>query len=234
MFIEIKHIKKSYQQSTVLDIDDFKIPSHSISAIVGPNGAGKSTLLKIIAGLEKQDEGTVLYNHQEYLPIKEMTLVFQQPYLLNTSVQKNIEYPLKIRKVDKEQRKQIVYQLCDDFHIKHLMNKNAHQLSLGEVQKVSLARALSFEPKLLMLDEPTANIDPYTTNEIEKMLIKIKEEKKTTILFVTHNLAQARRIADHVILLHQGKVIESQDVHEFFEHPKHSQTQKFIAGGLLL
>lgn len=231
MKIEILDLKKIYGNQTVLDIEKLNIHANAITAIVGPNGAGKTTLFKIIAGLSQGNHGTLLYNHSTQIPYSQMTLVFQEPYLIHTSVQENIAYPLKIRKYTKEAITERINQLASDLHIENLLTKKADQLSLGEVQKVALARALSFQPDLLLLDEPCANIDPHTTLEIENILTTMEN---TTILLITHNLSQAKRIADYVILMNQGKVIEQQDSQSFFLHPIHEKTRKFIEGELLI
>lgn len=234
ILIEIKNLKKSYGKQSVLDIESLTLPAQAVTAIVGPNGAGKSTLLNILADLLPKDEGEVLYDKCAVVPAKEMTMVFQQPYLIDTTVQKNIAYPLKLRNVSLEKQEKIIKELAEELNLTHLLTKRANALSLGEVQKVALARALSFEPKLLFLDEPCASIDPHATQEIEKLLLKIKKEKQTTILLVTHNLAQAKRIADHVVLLHEGKVVESAEAGMFFAAPAKTLTKKFIEGELLL
>lgn len=234
MEIEIKNLKKHYQNQMVLDLDQLHISANKITAIVGPNGAGKSTLLNLIAGLIEKDEGEIYYNHQIKVPFQDMTLVFQQPYLIHSSVKENILYPMKIRKLSKDILDQRLDYLSNELHLTHLLEKKSNQLSLGEKQKVSLARALSFYPDLLMLDEPCASIDPTTTHEIEKMLVKMNQNAHMTILFVTHNLDQAKRIADEVLLLNQRKNIEICNKNDFFEHPNHPLTQKFIKGELLI
>ena len=115
-----------------------------------------------------------------------------------------------------------------------MRKKKAWKLSGGETQKVALARALSFHPRLLLLDEPTANIDPSTTAEIEKMLIKINEEEKTTVVLVTHNLAQAKRTCDRCLFLKSGQLIETGRADQILANPKEELTRKFIAGELLI
>lgn len=231
MEIKILDLKKSYGNQTVLDIKELNIHANAITAFVGPNGAGKTTLFKMIAGLSQKDQGTILYNHSTEVPYSHMTLVFQEPYLIHTTVQENIAYPLKIRKYTQEAITEKINHLASELHIENLLTKKADQLSLGEIQKVALARALSFQPDLLLLDEPSANIDPHTTFEIEHMLTKMKN---TTILLITHNLSQAKRIADYVILMNQGKVIEQQDAQSFFLYPIYEETRKFIEGELLI
>lgn len=234
MQIELKNVKKAYGKQLVLDVEHLELPGNAIIAVVGENGAGKSTLLKIIGDLMKKDGGEITYDGDTNIPLREMTMVFQQPYLIRTTVRKNIAWPLKIRKVSEEKREEIVRSLSQQLKLDAYLDKKATKLSLGESQKVALARALAFRPKCLLLDEPCASTDPAATAEIEKMLVKTKESSDTTILLVTHNLAQAKRIADHVVLLQNGKVAESCDADTFFYHPRNPQTQKFIEGDLLI
>lgn len=231
MEIEIQNLKKSYQNQTVLNIDHCLISHGKITALVGPNGAGKSTFLSLIAGLIEQDSGTIQYDHCSSIPYHHMTLVFQEPYLIHTTVEENIAYPLKIRKKNTLEINERVQQLANELGLIPLLHKKATHLSFGEAQKVALARALSFNPNLLLLDEPSASLDPHTTYDIENMLLKMKN---TTIVFITHNLAQAKRMADEIILLHEGKIIEKNDTATFFDHPFQPQTKKFIEGELLI
>ena len=234
MKVEITHLKKSYNGYVVLDIDRLSIPDHKITAIVGPNGEGKSTLLNMIAGLLEKDSGEILYDGDEKIPHKEVTLVFQEPYLISTTVSENILYPMKLRKINKDVMKERLDFLSKELSLEPLLNKKSHELSLGETQKAALAIALSFEPELLLLDEPSASIDPYTTNEIEKLLLKMNRERGTTMCIITHNLVQAKRLADHVVLLNKGKVVESCQADHFFNSPERPETKKFIEGELLI
>ncbi|MFR0986341.1 ABC transporter ATP-binding protein [Frisingicoccus sp.] len=234
MRIEIEKLKKAYQGVMVLDIERMTIKTGEITAIVGPNGAGKSTLLNLIGNLIRKDEGRILYNGDEKVPEKDLTLVFQEPYLIASTVKKNIAYPMKLRKFSKEAIEARIRELAEELNLEALLNKKANQLSLGEVQKVALARALSFKPELLLLDEPCASIDPYTTSEIEKILRKMNHSGGTTMIMVTHNLAQARRLADEVILLKKGKLVECCGSEQFFTHPDNEETKKFVEGELLI
>ena len=231
---EIEKLKKAYQGVMVLDIERMTIKTGKITAIVGPNGAGKSTLLNLIGNLIQKDEGRILYNGDEKVPEKDLTLVFQEPYLIASTVKKNIAYPMKLRKFSKEAIEARIRELAEELNLEALLNKKANQLSLGEVQKVALARALSFKPELLLLDEPCASIDPYTTSEIEKILRKMNHSGGTTMIMVTHNLAQARRLADEVILLKKGKLVECCGSEQFFTHPDNEETKKFVEGELLI
>lgn len=234
MDIDIRNLKKKYDNQTVLDIENLSLPGGVITAIIGPNGAGKSTLLKLIGNLIGREAGEILYDGKAGSPTKDMTMVFQEPCLLRRTIRENISYPLKIRKVPKIQIAKRVETLVKDLNLIHLLDKRAGETSLGEAQKVALARALSFEPKLLLLDEPCASIDLQTTAEIERMLKKINREQKTTILIVTHNLGQARRLSDYVVMLDHGRAVESGENSEFFKHPKMPETRQLIEREVLI
>ncbi len=234
MELQIQNLKKSYGTHTVLDIGSLTVHDGGITAVVGPNGAGKSTLLNILAGLMKSDDGEVYYGGSREIPFQKMTMVFQEPCLISSTVEKNIAYPLKLRKYSGKEIHSRVGTLAAELGLTHLLGRRTEGLSLGEVQKTALARALSFEPELLFLDEPCASIDPHATLEIEEMLLKRKREKGTTILIITHDLAQAGRLADQVVLLKEGKVVEACGAEKFFSHPDKEETRKFTGGELLV
>lgn len=206
MELNISGLKKMYGSREVLSIRDLVIPSGKITAVLGPNGAGKTTLLNLIAGLEAKDGGRILYDGREDPPFREMTMVFQEPYLISGTVRKNIVWPLKIRKIERPAAEERVAGLADDLGLRGLLDRRAERLSAGERQKTALARALSFRPRLLLLDEPSANLDSKTTAEIERMLRKMRETDRTTIVIVTHNQAQAERTADEMVFLNNGRV----------------------------
>ncbi|MDO4746473.1 MAG: ATP-binding cassette domain-containing protein [Bacillota bacterium] len=232
MNITFEKLQKSYDGRKVLDIEKGLIKSGSRTAIIGPNGAGKSTLLKILAGLENADKGFVNYGSSSDFPQSDVTMVFQKPYLISTTVEKNIAYPMKLRGFSDEDIEKRVTELSEDLGLAEFRKQKSWKLSGGETQKVALARALSFKPKLLLLDEPTANVDPYTTAEIEKMLISASSY--ATIVLITHNLAQAKRVCDQAMLLHEGKLIENSSCFDMLTSPKTPEARKFIEGELLL
>lgn len=206
--ISVKNLEKYYSEKQILDIEDLVIEKGKITGLIGPNGSGKSTLLNIIAGLDKDFYGAVKYDGEliNKSIYKNMTLVFQKPYLFKRKVSENIGYPLKLRKVDKEEIKIRVGEIIGRFEIEDLKDKKAHLLSGGESQKVNLARALVFDPKLLLLDEPTSNIDPESIKIMEREILRFNEETKGTVLIVTHNMEQSKRLCDNLIYLDEGKV----------------------------
>jgi tungstate transport system ATP-binding protein len=210
MRIEIKEVIKTYGNKPVLQFNTesqpFVFETGKIHGIIGPNGSGKTTLMKIIAGLTKLTKGNILYDgttlNQQILT--EMTFSNHTPVLFSRSVYENIAYPLKIRKFEKKRIHEIVSQLIREFELSEIQNQNAKHLSGGESQKTALARALSFSPKLLLLDEPTANIDPKSIMLIESALKKRNHEEGLTIIIITHNLSQAFRLCSHLTFLDQG------------------------------
>lgn len=232
MEVKAEELLKIYDKE-VLNIKELVFKSGLITAIVGPNGSGKSTLLNIIAATLKKDGGRVYYDGSLTVPLQKMTIVFQKPFLIDASVYMNIAYPLKIRKISKEEIKSKVKKIARDLNIEDLLNKNAHHLSGGEKAKVSLARALIFQPELLLLDEPCASLDPYIITEIEKILFKINKEEKTTIILITHDLGEAKRIADEILLLNKGKVVALKKRDDFFNSDDET-VRRFINGELLI
>ena len=202
--INIKNLKKTYNNRIVVDVDEFQIPEKQIFGIVGGNGSGKTTLLKMIANLEVKDEGVIDLSIKD----NEMVYLFQKPHLFNTSVYNNIAYPLRFRKVCKHEIHERVEKIIDEFNISNLKHQNALKLSGGESQKVNLARALIFNPKLILLDEPTANIDPKSTMQIEEILKTSLKIHNTSMILVTHNTSQARRLCENVAIMKDGKVID--------------------------
>ncbi len=237
MKLKIENLTKEYNGKKVLDIGNLTIEQGTITAIIGSNGAGKTTLLNIIGRVDLQTMGKVTYLNNNIIitnPQEEITLVFQKPYLISTTVEKNIAYPLKLRgwsSIDIEKR---VHQLTGELGLEKLRKRKVWKLSGGEVQKVAIARALSFNPNLLLLDEPTANIDPTTTGEIERILAKINEEEGTTIILVTHNLPQAKRVCNKLIFLNKGELVEEGNCREILKSPVNTLTRQFVEGELLV
>ncbi len=231
MNIMIDKITKSYRKKTVLNIGELEVKSNTITGIIGPNGSGKSTLMRIISGIEKQDSGTITFEGMEPTEAvrKDMTMVFQRPYLINTSVYNNIAYPLKLRgnkRDDINKKVDNVIELLDLCTIKH---QNARTLSGGEAQKVALARAIVFEPKLLLLDEPTSNIDPNSILTMEKVIRHINEATGATVLLVTHNVKQLQRLCSYAAFMENGSVEAQGNVEILFNNLGNTSLGRFIS-----
>lgn len=236
MNLQITNLQKHYEDRYVLNIDNQTIEKGSLTGIVGPNGAGKSTLIKIIAGLIEASNGFVNYNGEKLTTKvqQDMTLVFQKPYLLRTTVFNNIAYPLSIRGIKKQEILKRVNDVMKSLGIQNLKNQKAWTLSGGETQKVALARAIVIRPSLLLLDEPTANIDPGSVLIMEENIKRFHEESNSTIIMITHNLHQSKRLCTDVAFMNYGEIIEIDKVDIIFNQASNILTKKFIRGEIII
>lgn len=207
MEIKINGLLKSYGNKVVVDIKEQIFTSGKIYGIVGGNGAGKTTLLKLIAGLEPYDKGSISFNGNRLNETdhKKITYLSQTPYMMRSSVEDNIAYPLKLRGVSYEKAMTAVNDLLDVLQIQDLRKQLATNLSGGEAQKVALARALVFNPEVLLLDEPTASIDAETIKIIENTIVKRSRKTDITVITISHNMDQINRICEEVIVMEKGK-----------------------------
>ena len=210
MEIQLDAIKKYYKDRLILDIDNYRIKSGEITGIFGPNGAGKTTLLKIIAGLDNDFSGHMTYDGLELNKAVsvEITMVLQKPHLFRRSVYENVVYPLKIRSIDKNKREKKVEEILERFEISSLRNQNAKTLSGGESQKVSLARSLAFEPQLILLDEPTSNIDSQSLQTLEREILSYNHDTGASVVIVTHSIEQAKRLCTDIVYMDNGRVVK--------------------------
>ena len=204
-------------------------------AILGPSGAGKSTLLRLLNFLEEPDSGQLSYAGQAIKGVpplalrRTVTTVFQKPLLFHSSVWNNVAYGLWLRGRRDPKR---VNAVLERVGMLELAKANATTLSGGEAQRVALARALVIEPQVLLLDEPTANLDPANVALIEEILQDL-QNGPTTLLIVTHNLFQARRLADDAALLINGELVEFGSTQHLFEQPRDPRTAAFLAGTMI-
>ena len=217
LILKVRNLKKIYNSKIILDIANLNFQEGKIYAIVGPNGSGKTTLLNILNLLEKPNNGQIFFYDQEItdksnsdiLEIRRrMTLVNQNPFLFHSTVYDNVTYGLKIRLIPSKFQKNRIRSALNMVGLPGFEDRKANQLSGGEAQRVVIARALVIEPEVLFLDEPTANIDQKHIDVVERIIKKIKKEIKTTVIFTTHDLSQAYRLADEVISLLEGKIIK--------------------------
>jgi molybdopterin-binding protein len=215
--LKVKNLKKIYNNKTVLDIDYLSFQESKIYAIVGPNGSGKTTLLNILNLLVKPEEGQIFFRDQEIINNsnsklleirRKMTLVDQDPFLFQSTVYNNVAYGLKVRSVSSLVQQNSIKKALDMVGLSGFENRKVDQLSGGEAQGVVIARALVIEPEILFLDEPTTSIDQRHIDIVERIIKKIMEKIKTTVIFTTHDLSQAYRLADEVISLLDGKIIK--------------------------
>jgi tungstate transport system ATP-binding protein len=235
----IDQITKTYNGRTVLDIKNLLIQPGEILTLVGPSGAGKSTLLRLLNFLEPPTQGKIHFHQAEFSAEMEMplnlrqkvTMVFQRPMLLKRSIYANINLGLTLRGID--HTKERVMAALEEVGLAHLAQQNAGTLSGGEAQRVALARAMVIQPEVLLLDEPTANLDPYNVGLIETIVLHLNQSHQTTLVMVTHNVFQAKRLAQRVVFLLDGKVIEVSDTDAFFNRPQDPRTSAFVRGEMV-
>ncbi len=235
------NVSKTYASRTVLNIPHLELEPNKIYAILGPNGAGKTTLLRILNLLDLPDTGQLQYmgcdtnaDMQERLAMaRQMCMVFQKPFMFRTTVYKNVAYGLKLRRVPKSEINRLVVDSLDFVGLGEFHSRTATTLSGGESQRLALARALVLQPRVLLLDEPTANLDPSTVQMIEEIIRNYQQQYNMTVIIVTHNIFQAQRIADECILLMDGKVIEQGSTKQIFSHPQDERTRHFLDGTMV-
>jgi len=245
--IETKNLNVYYHKNHVLKNIDIKIPAKQLTAVIGPSGCGKTTLLKSFNRLleiqeEIKIEGQILVDGENILDRKgseipdirkKMGLLSQKPYPLPMSIRDNVAYGLRIHsnKNKDEIEKTIEYCLQEVGlwnEVKDRLHDPASRLSVGQQQRLCLARAIAIQPEVLLCDEPTSALDPIAAQQIEKLLLKLK--KDYTVVLVTHTLRQAKRVADYVIFLYFGIVIEQGPADAFFNNPKSPETKAYLSG----
>ena len=211
---ELKIVTKIFDEITALDNVNLKIRRGEILALLGPNGSGKTTVLKILAFIEKSSKGEVYFcdgkiTDKNTVQMRmESTMVFQKTIVFNTTVYNNVAYGLKIRKLSKNEVDQKVSKALKLVKLEGFEKRHAKRLSGGEQQRVALARALALNAKLLLLDEPTANLDPKNASIMEEIIATVNRELKTTIVMATHNMFQAKNLPHRVALIANGKITE--------------------------
>ena len=233
--LHLERIGKNYENIKAIDNLTFDAYQGQLISLVGSNGSGKTTLLRIIGGLDFPNYGKIIFNRKE-LKTNELrkisTLVFQKSIMFNTTVFKNVAFGLKVRGFDTKKIRNKVFDSLSSVALEEFDKRKAKNLSGGEQQRVALARAFIIEPKILLLDEPTANLDPSNAIIIENLIKKILEKKSCIIIMATHNLHQAKRLSSLIVHLHYGKIIELSKPEKFFKKQDNKITQKFVSGEL--
>lgn len=201
--------------------------------ILGANGAGKSLFLRLCHGLIRPTTGRVLWQGAKGRdPADAQAMVFQRPVMLRRSVAANVDYALKLRGMAAAERRAAVEDALGHTGLRRLADNPARVLSVGEQQKLALARAWALQPEVLFLDEPTASLDPTATHAVEQIINAI-DAAGTRIVMTTHDLGQARRLGDEVMFLNRGRLLEKTPAERFFSEPENDLAQAFLKGELL-
>lgn len=233
----MQELSKDYDERTVLQIDALSIRRGEILGIIGPSGSGKSTLLRLLNFLEPASSGELHFSghivpsNPPLATRRQVTTVFQNPQLLNRSVSANVAFGLRLRGEKPDNGR--VLRMLDRVGMSGLAHTPAYALSGGESQRAAVARALVLHPKVLLLDEPTANLDPYNVSLIESLISEQHRLYATTIVLVTHNVFQARRLAQRCALLLNGKLVEVGPTKTFFESPRDPRVASFVGGQMV-
>ena len=235
----LQNVTKVYEGRCVLEVENLSIHRGEIFAVVGPSGAGKSTLLRLLNFLEPPTHGRIHFLDAEFsasqpMPLayrRRVTTVFQRPILLNRSVWANVSYGLGLHgKRDQTDR---IEQAIEQVGLRNFTRQRARTLSGGEAQRVALARAIVLQPDVLLLDEPTANLDPYNVGLIEEIVQQLYQEVGTTLVLVTHNVFQARRLSDRVAFILGGEIIEVGETERLFIQSQDPRTGAFVRGEMV-
>ncbi|HUV02449.1 MAG TPA: ABC transporter ATP-binding protein [Desulfobacteria bacterium] len=234
--IEVKLLRKRHGEKEILKDINLTIKSGEIFTIIGPTGAGKTTLLRLIDLLDMPTSGAIYVDGVDAnasprtrLAIRrKMALLFQKPALFNTSVYDNVTYGLKFRGFERQSIDEKVNHALEIVGLLDYAQRSAPTLSGGEAQRVALARAIVTEPEVLLLDEPTANLDPIATEKIEELIARINRDYKATIIMATHDMLQGQRLADRIAVMMNGAITQIGLPHEIFYSPKTEEIARFV------
>jgi tungstate transport system ATP-binding protein len=238
LLYELENVAKSYDGQPALQIERLTISAGESLCLVGPTGAGKSTLLRLLAAVEPPTSGLLRIGNYlldgRRIPLevqRRITLVFQRPILLAGTVRANVAYGLRLR--GEGCHGQRVQEILDRLGLTGLASRSAKHLSGGETQLVALARALALQPDVLLVDEPTNSLDPARVALVEAAVQAIHRQSESTVVWATHNLFQARRVAGRVGLLLDGRLVEVAPAEEFFNAPRDRRTAAFVRGDMI-
>jgi tungstate transport system ATP-binding protein len=228
--IRLHQVRFAPKGRDVLAGINLELGDEGITVVLGPNGAGKSVLLRVLAGLQAPDEGALQWGERT-TPGAAVSIVFQQPALIRASVRANVRLALLPHALSRAETEARIEAVLERVGLAHRAQEAARLLSGGERQRLALARAWVARPRLLLLDEPTASLDPTATDAVENLVRKIRTDG-ARIVMTTHNLAQALRLADDIVFLDRGRVVEQAPAERFFSRPQAPEAKLFLQGEL--
>ncbi|MFQ5996554.1 MAG: ABC transporter ATP-binding protein [Dehalococcoidales bacterium] len=235
-FIETINLCQRYGERDILKNINLRIDRGEVFALIGPTGAGKTTLLRLIDLIDLPTSGKIYIDGADTAESakvrlgmrRRMAFVLQKPMVFNLSVYDNIAYGLKWRGVRGSTLREKVSRVLEMVGLSTDKNRNARTLSGGEVQRVAIARAIAIEPEVLLLDEPTANLDPISASRIEELITNIIQHYATTLIMATHDLSQGQRLADRVGVLMNGELLQTGDSRDIFTSPRNREVAEFV------
>ncbi len=236
--VELVNVSKRFGGFTALRNVSLKVPASSLTVVLGPSGAGKTTLLRIVAGLERPDEGKVLIEGVDVTDeppwVRGAVMVFQRPALFpHMSAAENIAFGLEAMGVSKDEAMARVRDIVDLLRIRHLLSKLPDELSGGEAQRVALARALVLGPRILLLDEPLSNLDLSLREELRAEIRRIQRELGMTMLYVTHDQDEALELGDYLAIIYGGELVEWGDAMSVYESPSSMRAARVLGHNIL-
>lgn len=236
--IDVKGLTWKVNDRTILRNVNLKVRDGEVLALVGPSGSGKTSLLRFLNMLDRDYQGQIIIDNQDIRDgnmalRRSMAMVFQKPIVFSMSVYDNVAYGLQLRKVPKPEIQSSVKEVLALVDMAGREHDYARHLSGGEAQRIAFARAYVIKPKILFLDEPTANLDRHNVAIIEKAIKDINERYGTTVVIVTHNLPQAKRLAGHLAVMIDGELVETGSTLEVLEKASDPRTRAFISGDMV-
>jgi tungstate transport system ATP-binding protein len=233
---QAEDVSLSIEKRRLIKNTSLTLEQGPLSIILGPNGAGKSLLLRLLHGLIPPDEGRIIWGSGAHDsregPHPRQAMVFQRPVMLRATASANIDYALRLAAVPRGERNTRCRLALERTGLAELGNQPARALSIGQQQRLALARAWALDPEVLFLDEPTANLDPAAARNVEAVITAM-HEAGTKIVMTTHDLNQARRLADEILFLHRGRLVERRPAKDFFEATQSDEAKAFLAGDLV-
>lgn len=236
--LSVAHLEKSYQKRHVLHDINFSIAKGEVVALLGPSGSGKSTLIRCLNGLEEYQQGTLTFNGEEVTPTEKnwqqlrqkIGMVFQSYDLFpNLTVLDNILLgPVKVQHQSREEAKVTAEKLLDQVGLREYENSYPRQLSGGQKQRIAIVRALALNPELMLFDEVTASLDPEMVRGVLNIITELAQDSNMTMIVVTHEMNFAKQIADRVLFLEDGKILEQTPGKQFFEDPQTDRAKAFL------
>jgi len=235
-FIETVDLKQTREERDILKGINLKVERGEVHALIGPTGAGKTTLLRLIALLDKPSAGKIIIDgkdaacsEKDRLELRRrMAFILQKPVVFNLSVYDNVAYGLKWRGMDGKQVHEKINSILETVGIARYGKRNARTLSGGEMQRVAIARAIATAPEVLLMDEPSANLDPVTSAKIEDLIASIIKKEKITVVMATHDMEQGQRLADNISVMVDGEIAQTGRAREIFEAPGNRQIAEFV------